>query len=566
MESSASAEEAVHPDVVDLYRAVEAEDVLDFFEFLGQYSPRVCIDDPVGAAVADFITEVRVRRESFGVCGANIMIEFLTQPYVKDRCYKGTPPTKDENYLQSRSDADIRLKTCAEVGDSAGVRASYLEGGVSYRPMWFKEDGAVHIAARRGFCDTLRAIFENEPASVNHVSLSWIPCTEGISADGGGTPLHLALDNGHDEAAQIILDMKPVLDKADIFDRTPLEIVVLRTIPREYLVASPVFFEYGVYELLPTVRVYLPEIANILINFGADLNLMSGEYGFAVLHIACLNGLLFVVQELLTRGADPNLVSLSPRGYTPLHCAALALQDEVVSCLLSAGADFSVASEDGYTALDIAMKAGMREDAVTTMEEFVTRKGKCDAALYACQLSKEVDAEDAIECIEDGRWIYGRYPLGKCTAYLRPDTREAIERLVTERNCDQNAVFAALFNGCGAGEEGDLSPVRFMGGYDGRHHGLRQIRVRVVAYLVPSLKTRSMLLEFRKARAPDIEVPSVAAAPAEEFDPPRRKARECDEGQSEEQNEALAGRTRRRSKSTECSEVEPPKWFKYIHG
>jgi hypothetical protein len=88
----------------------------------------------------------------------------------------------------------------------------------------------------------------------------------------------------------------------------------------------------------------------------------------------------------------------------------------------------------------------------------------------------------------------------------------------------------------------------------------------MVAYLVPSLKTRSMLLEFRKARAPDIEVPSVAAAPAEEIDPPQCKARECDEGQYEELNKALVGRTRRRSKSTECSEVEPPKWFKYIHG
>uniref|UniRef100_A0A1X7SQI3 Uncharacterized protein n=1 Tax=Amphimedon queenslandica TaxID=400682 RepID=A0A1X7SQI3_AMPQE len=58
------------------------------------------------------------------------------------------------------------------------------------------------------------------------------------------------------------------------------------------------------------------------------------------LHIAASEGRNEVVSVLLSNGADPNIKDEDER--TPLHYAALIGRNEVVSVLLSNGADPSI--------------------------------------------------------------------------------------------------------------------------------------------------------------------------------------------------------------------------------
>ncbi len=74
---------------------------------------------------------------------------------------------------------------------------------------------------------------------------------------------------------------------------------------------------------------------------------------------------------LLEHRADPNI--REPNGYTPLHTAAQNGDDEMIRTLLYGGADQLLTSDDGKTALDLAI-AGGHDKAVLLLGEGVTKR------------------------------------------------------------------------------------------------------------------------------------------------------------------------------------------------
>ena len=80
-----------------------------------------------------------------------------------------------------------------------------------------------------------------------------------------------------------------------------------------------------------------------------------------------------IVKMLLDLGADPNLREQG--GFTPLHVAAQNDDVETIRFLLLGGADLTLKSEDGKTALDLAMDAG-HEKASALLGEGVTKRFK----------------------------------------------------------------------------------------------------------------------------------------------------------------------------------------------
>ncbi len=74
---------------------------------------------------------------------------------------------------------------------------------------------------------------------------------------------------------------------------------------------------------------------------------------------------------LLEHGADPNVPEQC--GFTPLHAAAQNGDVGIIRTLLLGGADLTLKSEDGKTAMDIAMDAGY-EKATVLLGEGVTRR------------------------------------------------------------------------------------------------------------------------------------------------------------------------------------------------
>ena len=112
--------------------------------------------------------------------------------------------------------------------------------------------------------------------------------------------------------------------------------------------------------------------AEYLVKAGAPINVHSrNSIGAAPLQSAVAGRHRKIAKMLLEHRADPNI--REPNGYTPLHTAAQNGDDEMIRTLLYGGADLLLTSDDGKTALDLAM-AGGHEKAVLLLGEGVTKR------------------------------------------------------------------------------------------------------------------------------------------------------------------------------------------------
>jgi ankyrin repeat protein len=91
-----------------------------------------------------------------------------------------------------------------------------------------------------------------------------------------------------------------------------------------------------------------------LIRAGADVNIADSD-GVTALWTAATTGSEEVIEELLKRGADPNVQprSLGYPGYTPLHMASVNGATKTVQLLLKFGADPHIRNDEGQTPLDV---------------------------------------------------------------------------------------------------------------------------------------------------------------------------------------------------------------------
>lgn len=98
-----------------------------------------------------------------------------------------------------------------------------------------------------------------------------------------------------------------------------------------------------------------PEIGLALIRAGADVNATDAS-GSTVLWVASQGGYLKVLEELLKRGANPNIQirNVGFSGDTPLHMAAMGNSAEKLEILLRYGADPKIRNAKGQTPLDVA--------------------------------------------------------------------------------------------------------------------------------------------------------------------------------------------------------------------
>jgi ankyrin repeat protein len=99
------------------------------------------------------------------------------------------------------------------------------------------------------------------------------------------------------------------------------------------------------------------KVAKLLIERGADLARKT-ENGFTTLHLACYMGSDDVVQLLIDAKADVN--SQDENGYTPLICSVQNRNfgEKIIPILMQAGADVSMKTISGVTAVSIAYMSG----------------------------------------------------------------------------------------------------------------------------------------------------------------------------------------------------------------
>lgn len=94
---------------------------------------------------------------------------------------------------------------------------------------------------------------------------------------------------------------------------------------------TPLFFSLRYKDLSVTM---------ILLNHGAQINMVHTSTGETPLHLAVRNGWFVVTQMLIRRGADVNAKNVE--GNTPLHYACFKSQWKIAELLLRNGADPTV--------------------------------------------------------------------------------------------------------------------------------------------------------------------------------------------------------------------------------
>ena len=116
--------------------------------------------------------------------------------------------------------------------------------------------------------------------------------------------------------------------------------------------------EKGLTPLVLAIQTGHPECVEVLLQMGANPN--AGPNNWSPLHEAALMGDVPSLQALLRRKADPNRQEKQNRG-APLHVACFQGQLEVCRILIQAGANVNLRDREGLTPLFHARDQGHPE-------------------------------------------------------------------------------------------------------------------------------------------------------------------------------------------------------------
>lgn len=238
---------------------------------------------------------------------------------------------------------------------------------------------------------------------------------------------------GKEEVARFLGKQKPIpilFDDANgCFSRNDME-----TVKEWVLGEGDANSQYGNGLTLLRLSIYhkKPEMAVWLIEHGADINYLSGQWGYSPLQYAISKGSISLVPVLINVGA--NLDLCNAKDSTALHTAALEHDAAAVEMLLNAGANPLVYDQYGHTPLHrVAVKLRSFEDSELTGDYQLTAKLLIDAGV-------EIDAPNVIgqtalyNAVDNGAPDLVRLLVkaGADPNFIPPDKRDALFLAVTK--------------------------------------------------------------------------------------------------------------------------------------
>ena len=124
--------------------------------------------------------------------------------------------------------------------------------------------------------------------------------------------------------------------------------------------------------LTPLMVAIYPEVINLLVEFGADINIQD-KYGRTALMLHSFLEITDIVPLLIEKGAEINLKD--DEGRTALFYAIWCCKVKVIETLINHGADINIVDRKGYTPLDIARIRYTLPETSTEMIRILTISG-----------------------------------------------------------------------------------------------------------------------------------------------------------------------------------------------
>ncbi|WQF77225.1 Putative ankyrin repeat-containing domain superfamily [Colletotrichum destructivum] len=261
--------------------------------------------------------------------------------------------------LEDRGDeGDTILISAIKLGYADKIIALLCELGADVNAVDNLGCSAVHHAAMSASDDDTLAVLVHAGGDIDRRDL------------GTRTPLVAAVQNYRFNAIEKLLEFGADLELRLQNGRTALHVAIsMRSTPMtEFLSDQGAYLDRRVNEhtaLTYAIATACPDIAEVLIDAGADVDLPSSKGNFPLLAAAAAGDLL-TMKLLLSRGAKYD--AAGSEGYLPIHMAAHKNRVEVLQLLFKAGSPIDPTTEHGETPLTIAMHLGCFEAAQFLIE------------------------------------------------------------------------------------------------------------------------------------------------------------------------------------------------------
>lgn len=173
-----------------------------------------------------------------------------------------------------------------------------------------------------------------------------------IKKGNGNTALHIAADNGYYDIAKLLISSGADLDNKNNGNRSPL-FYAMRS---GHLDIVHVLVDNGAEITLGEAATCgFIDLIKQHITEGVDLN--DNDLGVPLLHSATFGGQKEITELLIENGANINLIE-NNSGFTPIFYAIINNHEDVIDLLIKNGAELNVTDNKGDSPLDIAKAIG----------------------------------------------------------------------------------------------------------------------------------------------------------------------------------------------------------------